>query len=212
METRFRNDVTKNDAVRAILSRWRRLDLPDAWLVAGCLFQTVWNIQAGRQPGADIKDYDIFFIDVGDLSAAVETEVQSHVEALLGDLGVKVEVSNQARVHMWYPEHFGMPYAALATVKEGIDRFLVLETCVGIRPDEVYAPYGLGGLYARTLTPNPLTPYRELFDQKVLSYCRRWGGLSVRADRPTAAKMPVVHDQDYGNQPAASACDPLIWQ
>jgi uncharacterized protein len=180
MQTRFRNDIAKNEASRAILSRWPRLDLPQSWLVAGCLFQTVWNIQSGRSPSADIKDYDIFYFD-DDLSADAEAQVQSHVSSVLGDLGVDVEVANQARVHTWYPEHFGQPYPTLLTVKEGIDRFLVLETCVGIRPDDAYSPYGLEGIYAGTLTANPLTPYPDLFNRKVESYRRRWDWLTVRA-------------------------------
>lgn len=182
MRTRFCQDVAKNDAVRAILSRWQRLDLPQSWLVAGCLFQTVWNLQAHRPPAADIKDYDIFYFDAQDLSAAAEGQAQAHVESLLGDLGVKIEVANQARVHKWYARHFGRPYPALATTEEGIDRFLVLETCVGIRPDDVYLPYGLDGLYTGTLTPNPLTPYPELFSEKAESYRRRWNWLSVQPE------------------------------
>jgi len=67
MKTRFRNDTGKNMAITAILSRWRRLSLPQPWLVAGCLFQTVWNIQSDRAPGAGIKDYDFFYFDSGDL-------------------------------------------------------------------------------------------------------------------------------------------------
>jgi hypothetical protein len=180
MRARFYRDVNRNDATRAILSRWHSLDLPDCWLVAGCLFQTIWNLQAGRSPGADIKDYDIFYFDPMDQSSVAEAHVQSHVESTLGDVGVTVEVANQARVHAWYPDFFGKPCAPLATVEEGIDRFLVLEACVGIRPREVYSPYGLEGLYAGTLTPNPLTPYRELYDQKVESYRRRWNWLCNR--------------------------------
>lgn len=180
MQTRISEDVARNDAVRAILSRWHRLDLPQSWLVAGCLFQTVWNIQAGRSPDADIKDYDIFYFDSSDPGAAAEEQVQSLAQSLLGDLGIEVEVANQARVHMWYTEHFGQPYPVLASSEEGIDRFLVLETCVGARPNEIYAPYGLDGLYAGTLTPNPLTPHAELFDQKVGSYRRRWNWLNVQ--------------------------------
>jgi hypothetical protein len=65
-------------------------------------------------------------------------------------------------------------------VEQGIDRFLVLETCVGIRPDEIYAPYGLEGIYAGTLTPNSLTPYPELFSRKVESYRQRWDWLNVQ--------------------------------
>jgi hypothetical protein len=184
MLTRFCNDTARNDATRAMLSRWQRLDLPQSWLVAGCLFQTVWNIQAGRPPGAGIKDYDIFYFDSTDPGADAEAHAQFHVESVLGDLGVTVEVANQARVHAWYPDCFGKPYPPLATAEEGIDRFLVLEACVGIRPGEVYSPYGLRGLYAGTLTPNPLTPYPELYEQKVESYRRRWDWLSV-ARTPT---------------------------
>jgi hypothetical protein len=177
----FRTHVVANAANRAILSRWQLLDLPDAWLVAGCLFQTVWNIQAGRPPGADIKDYDIFYFDPDDLSDAAEAAAQARVQSLLGDLGVTIEVANQARVHRWYPRHFGQAYPALASVEDGIRRFLVLETCVGIRPGECIAPYGLSGLYDGTLTPNPLVPFPALFSQKAASYCRRWDWLKVEA-------------------------------
>lgn len=66
--------------------------------------------------------------------------------SVLGDLGVTVEVANQARVHLWYPSYFGRPYPALASAEDSIGRFLVLETCVGARPQEFHAPYGLTGL------------------------------------------------------------------
>ena len=179
MQTRFRQDIVSNDAVRGILARWSRLDLPQSWLVAGCLFQTVWNIQAGRPSDASIKDYDIFYFDPSDLSEKSEQQAQSRADALYGDLGVHVEVANQARVHLWYPRHFGRPCPALASSEDGIRRFLVLETCVAVRPDDVHAPNGLEGMYEGRLTPNPLTPFPELFASKVASYQARWPWLSV---------------------------------
>jgi hypothetical protein len=97
----------------------------------------------------------------------------------LGDLGVAVDVANQARGHLWYPDHFGYPYPKLASSEEGIGRFLVLETCVGIRPQRCHAPFGLSGIYAGTLTPNAATPYAELFEKKVASYKARWNWLEV---------------------------------
>jgi hypothetical protein len=175
----FTADVIANRVNRAILARWDRLALPDAWLVAGCLFQTIWNLEAGRPPETDIKDYDIFYFDAADLSEGAETQVQARVDSVVGDLGVTVEVANQARVHLWYPDVFGRPYPALGSAEDGISRFLVLETCVGIRPQQVHAPHGLAGLYAGTLTPNPVTPYPELFERKVASYRTRWNWLRV---------------------------------
>jgi hypothetical protein len=40
-----------------------QLALPDAWLVAGCLVQTVWNVLTGRAVGYGISDYDVFYFD-----------------------------------------------------------------------------------------------------------------------------------------------------
>ena len=188
MPNDFARHVASNPVNRAILSRWDLLDLPGSWLVAGCVFQTVWNVQAGLRPESGIKDYDIFYFDSADLSAAAEAEAQSLAESALSDLGVTVEVANQARVHLWYPEHFGYPYPKLGSAEEGISRFLVRETCVGVRPQQCYAPYGLSGLYAGTLTPNPVTPHAELFAKKVASYKARWAWLKVEpADRTGVA-------------------------
>lgn len=182
-EARFVADVLANPHNRAILARWDRLDLPDGWLVAGCLFQTAWNLAAGRRPEADIKDYDIFYFDASDLSQEAEQAVQQRAESVLGDLGVAVEAKNQARVHLWYENWFGYPYQPLASARSGIERFLVPATCVGIRPGaagyEVYAPYGLAMLYAGLLTRNPLVDHRPLFRNKAASYRSRWTWLTI---------------------------------
>jgi hypothetical protein len=174
METAFLADITANPANRAILSRWRELELPNMWLVAGCLFQTVWNLRSGKHPTENIKDYDVFYFDATDLTKAGEEQAQLHVDAVLSDLGITVEVANQARVHLWYPAYFGHPYEPLASAEEGIRRFLVQETCVAVRPGAVHAPYGLAGLYEGTLTANPLVPHVDLFARKVASYRQRW--------------------------------------
>lgn len=183
LQTRFLADIQRNPHVRAILARWRRLDLPDGWLVAGCLFQTVWNLQAGRDPAAAIKDYDLFYFDANDLSPEGERAVQARVERELADLGVELEAKNQARVHLWYEDHFGHPYPRLRDARDGIARFLVLGTCVAVRPSaaglELDAPYGLDDLYAGRLAPNPLTNYRALFEAKARSYQSRWPSLRV---------------------------------
>lgn len=180
---RFLADLEANGPVMTILARWSDLALPGGWLVAGCLFQTVWNQRAGRAPTAGIADHDLFYFDPHDLSEGGEQSVQARADAVLGDLGITVEVANQARVHLWYPGFFGRPCQPLISSEDGIRRFLVLETCVGLRPGAVEAPYGLQGIYDGTLTPNPLTPYPELFARKCQSYRQRWPALRVGAGR-----------------------------
>jgi hypothetical protein len=182
MQDRFYADILRNRNNRAILDRWSMLALPDGWLVAGCLFQTVWNLLAGRSPEADIRDYDLFYFDPGDTSEQGESGVQERVDEVLGDLGIAIEASNQARVHLWYESYFGQPYGQLRSAREGIDRFLVLATCVGVRPGEMYVPRGLALLYDGVLSMNPLIPHRLLFDRKVRSYLKRWPWLQVQPE------------------------------
>lgn len=189
---RFMRDVLRNPNNRAILERWPALALPDGWLVAGCLFQTVWNLKSGLPASARIKDYDLFYFDAGDLSEAGERRVQARVEAQLADLPIKVEATNQARVHLWYERHFGHPYPELRSACDGIDRFLVPSTCVGVRPGQdgwdVYAPNGLAILYDGILAPNPLTNHAALFEAKARSYRERWPWLTIRDAAPLSAR------------------------
>ena len=182
MQGRFLADILRNRNNRAILDRWSMLALPDGWLVAGCLFQTVWNLQAGRSPVADIRDYDLFYFDPGDTSEEGESGVQERIDEVLSDLGVTIEASNQARVHVWYESYFGQPYGELRSACEGIDRFLILATRVGVRPGEMYAPSGLALLYDGILSMNPLVPHRALFEGKARSYRERWPWLQIQPD------------------------------
>ena len=174
MNQSFVADILSNPNNAQILERWDALHLPDGWLVAGCLFQTVWNRLSDQEPCAGIKDYDIFYFDPTDLSEEAERAVQQRAEGLFSDLNITVELCNQARVHQWYEAHFGHAYPQLIGSRDGIDRFLIPCTCVGINPREVYAPNGFDLLYAGVLSMNPLTPYRALYEQKALSYQQRW--------------------------------------
>ncbi len=182
---RFVGDLLRNPHNRAILAALPKLDLPDAWLVAGCLFQTIWNLRSGRPPTEGIKDYDLFYFDVTDFSAEAERVVQHRVDAALGHLGVPIEAKNQARVHTWYEDWFGHPYEALRSSRDGIECFLVCSTCVGVRLGEgggleVHAPHGLPALYAGELRPNPRADHRDLFLAKTASYRERWPWLQLQ--------------------------------
>jgi hypothetical protein len=180
----------ENPVNRAILERLPALGLADAWLVAGCLFQTAWNVRSGRPPGENIADYDLFYFDDRDLSWDAEDREIKRAAALFGDLGVKVELRNQARVHLWYGQRFGPGYPQLRSSRDGIDRFLICCTCVGIHPAakglELYAPYGLDELAQGILRPNPRNLRTDRFAEKAASYRTRWPWLTVAGDAGAA--------------------------
>lgn len=197
---RFVADVLRNRFNRAIVERLHQLELPDVWLAAGCLFQTVWNLHSGQAAEAGIRDYDIFYFDPDDLSKSAETLINQRAGALFADLGVPIEIKNQARVHTWYEGYFGRPYCALRNAREGIDRFLVASTAVGLQPDaathcqSVYAPYGLDDLYRGVLTPNLSIDHGPLFERKCRDYQARWPWLTMEIDATSVSR--VTHHAD----------------
>jgi uncharacterized protein len=184
--TRFIAEVRANPINAALLDRLPALGLPDCWLVAGCLFQTIWNLQSGRPPEEGIRDYDVFYFDPADLSYEAEDLAIKRAAAAFADLAATIEFKNQARVHLWYRQRFGHAYPQLVSSRDGIDRFLVAGTCVGVRctagePSVVYASYGLDELYAGVLRPNPLNAPGSRFAEKAASYQIRWPWLTIEA-------------------------------
>lgn len=184
----FIADALTNPVNGAILDRLPELGLSQPWLVAGCLYQAVWNRLGGRPPAENVKDYDIFYWDE-DTSWEAEDAVIRRGAALLADLGVEVEFKNQKRVPIWYPQRFGADYPPVSKARDGIDRFQVLCTCVGLTPaGELYAPYGLDDLYAGRLEANPATPTPGRALEKMQSYRARWPWLTIA--QKDGAAMP----------------------
>jgi len=175
--------IRANPINAALLDRLPGLGLPDCWLVAGCLFQTIWNMATGQPPTAGIDDYDVFYFDGSDLSYEAEDDVIGRVSAACAGLPGRIEVRNQARVHLWYRQRFGHDYPPLASSTDGIDRFLVECTCVGVdcggEQSRVYATYGLDDMSAGLLRPNARNRNPDLYAQKCDSYRRRWPWLSI---------------------------------
>lgn len=169
----------RNDALLDLLAK---LQLPQAMLTAGCLFQAVWNLEAGQPPDWGVKDYDIAYFDE-DLSWEAEDRVIRQVEAacVRRGLDVLVEVRNQARVHLWYEQRFGYPGVPLQRVTDGIDRYLISATCLGLEAasGRLYSTHGLDDLGAGILRLNPCNPQPDLFRRKVVSYRQRWPWLRV---------------------------------
>lgn len=170
--------LTRRNAVnRELIARLGTLELPDCYLVSGCLFQTVWNVICGKPPECGILDYDIFYYDSSDLSWDAEDAVIRRVRGAFPDLPGEIQVRNQARVHLWYRNRFGLDIAPLLSSRDGIDHFLIQASCIGVNcgggAPEVYAPFGLEDLFSMILRPNPRRDLPAVYYGKV----RRWTGL-----------------------------------
>ena len=181
----FIDCAMSNPANRGLLARLPSLGLNQCCLTAGCLFQTAWN-RSSRQPANwGIKDYDVFYFEDRDLSWTSEDAAIRRVDALAKDLGIRVETRNQARVHLWYRKRFGPGYPKLTSARDGIDRFLIACTCVGIQVSsgELYAPNGLDELERGILRMNPSNPRPDLFRRTARDYQTRWPWLTIAGEK-----------------------------
>jgi hypothetical protein len=188
--------VHHNGRVRQVLDRAERLNLPDWYLTAGCLFQTVWNVIEGHDAERGIRDYDLFYFDDRDLSWAAEDEVIQRAAGAFGDLAIKVEVRNEARVHLWYEEKYGIPCAPFESTEQAIDGFAATTCCVGITVhhgcEHVYAPHGFDDLFQLVLRPNRLLAPQHVYEAKAARWRRLWPRLTVLPwDHPAAVGDPL---------------------
>lgn len=166
-----------------VVDRLAELDVPDAWLVSGSVFQSVWNGLTGRDPAYGIADYDVFYFDP-DTSYEAENAVIASCATTFADVAAEVQVRNQARVHLWYPQKFGRPYAPVSSAAEALTRFLAPCCAVGLRRTPggpaLAAPFGLDDLLAMVVRPNPaLEGAGEQYDAKIARWRCCWPELTV---------------------------------
>jgi len=160
----------------------RSLGLPDWWMVSGAIYGQVWNHLTERPEMHGVKDIDLFYFDP-DTSYDSENE-QIQRAAGLFPAHPPVELRNQARVPLWYPQHFGRPYPQIQSSAEAIDHFASCTHCVGLRLEAddqltLYAPFGLDDIFAFRLTPNTKLENRETHETKAMRQIGHWPELTL---------------------------------
>jgi uncharacterized protein len=120
-------------AVAAIVDRAPALELPGWYLGAGCVTPECLDALHGFDSRFGIKDYDLVYFDRHDLSEQAENRAESRARHLVTDLGVQLDVTIEARVHLWYEEHFGWPIEPYQSSEDAIATWLTTAASVGVR-------------------------------------------------------------------------------
>ena len=184
LNTRLADIVRADPGLIHVLTTVRGLGLNDWRVFSGAVYQSVWNAVTGRPVGYGRKDYDLGYFDP-DVSWDAEDVVIKRVAAAFEEpFRSDVEVRNQARVHLWFPDRFGEPYDALTGTDEALARFVAPAFAVGVRLEaddriSIAAPFGLGDVFSMTLRPNPHRPLARGWDKAVASARARWPELTV---------------------------------
>ena len=169
--------------VRRILTEAVTLELPDWYLGASAVSQTVWNQLHGFAPTEGIKDYDIVYFDDADLSVDAERAAGDRVVELFADLDVKLDVKNEARVHLWYAERYGHTIEPYVSSERAISTWPTTASSVGVRYDNdqfvVCAPFGLHDIFAMVARPDKAIVSQSVYEDKVGRWSARWPQLTV---------------------------------
>jgi uncharacterized protein len=161
----------------------RELNLTDSWIVSGALYNQVWNRLTGKPDMYGVKDIDIFYRD-DDTSYEAEDRIIKAGERLFA-ADPPVEIRNQARVPLWYKDHFGHDYPSVSSCKESISLFASETHCVAVRlignedDLEVFAPYGLNSVFSMILVPNNRQPNKETHEKKGRRQKSFWPELQI---------------------------------
>lgn len=162
----------------------RAFDLPQWRVVAGVIYNTVWNVLTGRPAGTGIRDVDLFYFDDSDLSWEAEDRVIRKGEKVFSHSHIPVEIRNQARVHLWFPDRFGQQVAPLQNGDDSLARFSSQTHAVGLRLEDddsldLCAPFGLDPIFSFRVIPNRVLENEPGYTAKAERAITVWPELSV---------------------------------
>jgi hypothetical protein len=122
-----RSSATLMRALRAA----RAADPPD-WLIGGGVIRDlVWDHLHDPRRESIPKDIDLAFFDPASLGDDRERSVLDALRAQAPD--IPWDVKNQAAVHLWYPQAFGVEVEPLVSSADGVATWPETATTVAVR-------------------------------------------------------------------------------
>lgn len=182
----FISILKQNKDLMIILDYITELNIPNFYIAAGCIFQTIWNYYGNKRLNYGIKDIDIIYYDSNNLSKVDEQELENKIITHCKKLGLnyKFDVHNEARMHLWKKDNENKDIDQYKNSEDAIDQWIATVHAVGITKEDdkikVYAPYGLSDIFSRTIRPiKHKNNSKELYDNKVKSWKNRFDNLKI---------------------------------
>lgn len=182
----FINILKKNTDLMMILDYIYELNLPNFYIAAGSVFQTIWNYYDKKPLNLGIRDIDVIYYDSNNLSKEYEEELENkiikHFRSL--NLNYEIDIHNEARMHLWKKENENKDINQYKNSEDAIDQWIATVHSIGITKEDdnirVYAPYGLSDIFSRTIRPiKHKANSKELYDKKVESWKKRFDNLNI---------------------------------
>ena len=163
-----------------VLETVRSLGLPDWYLAAGAIRNTVWDALHGRPSLEPQSDLDVIYFDPVNPGNNAEDTLRAAAPRYAW------EVTNQASIHHWQSTATGRAIAAYDSIATAMASWPETATAVGARLSdhgamEFVAPYGLVDLFALTLRPSPAASDPSAFASRLRqkAWHLRWPRLRI---------------------------------
>lgn len=171
-----------NHPLYHVIEESQNLNLPEYYIGGGCIAQTIWNYQNGNPLLNGINDIDLICFD-HDLSQESENVVIQMIQRRFSDCPLQIDIKNQARVHIWYKDHFGYEIKPYVSAESAINTWPTSATSVGVRLSnnhlQVYAPFGLNDLFSQIVRPNKAQITEVIYNKKANKWLQTWPSLIV---------------------------------
>lgn len=98
------------------------------------------------------QEFYIKLIEIVKSNDALQRVLRTQLNKKLGNFPFWLDIKNQARVHLWYKEKFGIDIEAYSSLKSAIDTWPTTATALGIRRSSknvwhIYAPFGIQDVF-----------------------------------------------------------------
>ena len=176
--------LKKNNELMEILDYISELKLPNFYIAAGPIFQTIWNYCDNKPLNSGIKDIDIIYYDSNDLTRESEKTLQDKITDHFKYLNYEFDVNNEARIYLWLKENENKNIDQYKNSEDAIDKWIATVHAIGITKEnneiKIYAPYGLSDIFSKTIRPiKHKNNSKELYNKKVESWLKRFDNLNI---------------------------------
>ena len=180
------NILSQNLELMDILNYIHELKLPNFYIAAGSIFQTVWNFYDNKELNYGIKDIDVIYFNKNNITLEKDLEYYDLISKFCKEKGYKIEVdvSNEARMHIWTKEKYNIDIEPYTSSEDAIDKWIATVHAIGLTKKnkklEIYAPYGLSDIYSKTVRPiKHDNNSKELYDKKASDWNERFDNLNI---------------------------------
>lgn len=174
--------LLQNEKILLILKTLKTF-APQAYLAAGVIRNTVWAHLHGQSYPLDQTEIDVVFYDALDK----DLDAQQLQEKMKMEFPtIEWDITNQARVHLWYQTDKGSSIPQLSSIEHALSQWPETATAIAVRLNnqheiECISPFGLVDLFELKLRWNERLVSRGVFTHRVASkqFLTKWPKLTL---------------------------------